>query len=144
MQTHWPEVASHTDPGTVPLGSQTQGTQPRDPSPGARTGTVDVCYQGLIFHFIKWNDRRYPGGSGCCCRSRGHSRCTRTPPPRLCTGTVRSERRTPRPARRRGRHRHKGDSPGSSAAPACGNHGDRRHRDDLPRAPEGGRNRGVR
>lgn len=78
----------------------------------------------------------YPGGENSCCSSCGHSWCTVLPPPPLGTGTVRSSYRTHPLAQCRGCHTHTADSPGSFAAPGCGNRDDKCHSDGLRRVPK--------
>jgi len=81
-------------------------------------------------------DFSYSGCLSSGCSSFGHSWYTVLPPPLLCMGIVRSTRRTHPPARCRGCRTHTADSPGSSAAPGCGNRDDRSHSHGLPRVPE--------
>lgn len=153
-------MLSQTDPSTVPLGSQIHGTQPWD-NPAAWTQnnmtkqnrlTVTVAHLSLLtthwrhrLHFRYSNYAvsygtftvfSYFGGVNSCCSSSGRSWCTVCPPPPLGMGIVRSTYHTPPLAQCRGCHTHKADSPGSCAAPGCGNHDDKCHIDGLLHGPK--------
>lgn len=153
-------MLSHADPGTVPLGSQIHGTQPWDsPADGKQNNTttqnrllVTVTQLSLLttrrgrLLYVRSTDYAashgplaalpYSGGVNSCCRSCGRSWYTACPPPPPGTGIVRSAYHTPPLARCRGCHTHRADSPGSCAAPGCGNHDDKCHRDGLLHGPK--------
>lgn len=155
-------MLSHTDPGTVPLGSQIHGAQPWDhPSDGIKNNMRkhnrfrpfsrnchNLRNKVKTRHPFNFNNSNYAvshgtlmvfsysGGVNSCCSSCGHSWYTVCPPPPLGMGIVRSTYHTHPLAQCHGCHTHKADSPGSYAAPGCGNHDDKYHRDGLPHVPK--------
>lgn len=159
MQTHCPVVLSHTEPGTDPLGSQKHGTQPwGHPSDGTQKNMRKNCWIKFLYNVVMgimypntlsdklvyFNDSNcacfivfsYSGGVNSCYSSCGHSLNTVCPPPPLGMGIVQSTYRTHPRVQCHGCHTHKADSPGSYAAPGCGNHDDKYHRDGLPHVPK--------